>query len=576
MNQLIKLLPFAVVAASTASAVTVINSDVTSDQTWGPNAVGVAADTEYVLDKAIFVENGATLTIEAGVIVRGQPRTLPVAEGSTDGAPGSLIVTQTGMINAVGTETNPIIFTTAAVDDVAPFGEPDVAVNGELVGWTPGATFYDDAPKTAPLSPLDAAGEANIALWGGVVINGNAPTNLTQIDPTLPYGVGLVEGLIVPGTPLAKASYGGVNPHDNSGTLSYVSIRHGGDVIGDANEINGLTLAGVGNGTTINNVEIYCNLDDGIEWFGGTVNTSKLAVFFAGDDQFDIDQGFTGVGQFWFTIMPFFNEDDNEVFGADSGDRMGEWDGDEFDEGNDNGNLVNTRIAHDLTSSDAAKTPWPLSYPVVYNFTGMGNAEESWEATPVSPAVDNEGIRMRNGFAGELWNAVIVNTGSEEGVNVAGGGTPGFTSPDNAANGILVIGASTFADVNLASTTGTDETNAFNNGTGLVTGATPFIDFTLSFVNATAFGSFSLNNEDISFDPKAVATGGKLASTLKSAPIDPKYSGGSAFYGASVFAHGESTPLEVVGYRGAFDTSGVQDLWTTGWTTLNIAGLLVD
>ena len=92
--------------------------------------------------------------------------------------------------------------------------------------------------------------------------------------------------------------------------MRFVSIRHAGDEIGNSNELNGLTLGGVGSGTTIENVEVYVNFDDGIEWFGGTVNGKNLHVAFVGDDTFDLDEGYTGVNQFLFGVMPFFNEND--------------------------------------------------------------------------------------------------------------------------------------------------------------------------------------------------------------------------------------------------------------------------
>ena len=88
--------------------------------------------------------------------------------------------------------------------------------------------------------------------------------------------------------------YGGNDAADNSGTIKYVSIRHGGTSIGEDNEINGLTLGGVGTGTTISHVEVVGNQDDGIEFFGGTVNASNLIVWGQGDDGLDIDQSYAG------------------------------------------------------------------------------------------------------------------------------------------------------------------------------------------------------------------------------------------------------------------------------------------
>jgi hypothetical protein len=88
--------------------------------------------------------------------------------------------------------------------------------------------------------------------------------------------------------------YGGSDAADNSGVVKFISIRHGGANIGEGNEINGLTLGGVGNGTVIENVEVVANQDDGIEFFGGTVNVTNALVWNAGDDAIDTDQAWAG------------------------------------------------------------------------------------------------------------------------------------------------------------------------------------------------------------------------------------------------------------------------------------------
>ena len=93
---------------------------------------------------------------------------------------------------------------------------------------------------------------------------------------------------------LIRDRYGGDDPTDNSGVFKYVSIRHGGALIGSGNEINGLTLGGVGTGTVIDHVEVVGNVDDSFEWFGGTVNSSNLVAFAGGDDGLDIDQAYSG------------------------------------------------------------------------------------------------------------------------------------------------------------------------------------------------------------------------------------------------------------------------------------------
>ena len=103
-------------------------------------------------------------------------------------------------------------------------------------------------------------------LWGGVIILGRASLNS---EP----GETPIEGIP---TTEPRGIYGGDDDGDNSGVFRYVSIRHGGTDIGAGNEINGLTMGGVGSGTVIEYVEVYNNQDDGFEWFGGTVNTKYL------------------------------------------------------------------------------------------------------------------------------------------------------------------------------------------------------------------------------------------------------------------------------------------------------------
>lgn len=233
------------VIKETDSLVT-ISSNITSNTTWDK-------DTIYVLAGRIAVENGATLTIEAGTIIKG--------EAGTQANATALLVARGGKIMAEGTATAPIIFTSVAdeicQDDIAAgnFGSPnlDPTVNG---------------------------------LWGGVIILGKAPISVSG-DAT----ENQIEGIP---TSDQNGLYGGSDAADNSGVLKYVSIRHGGTNIGSGNEINGLSLGGVGSGTTIENIEIVANQDDGIEWFGGAVNVSNVVVWNVGDDGIDTDQSWDG------------------------------------------------------------------------------------------------------------------------------------------------------------------------------------------------------------------------------------------------------------------------------------------
>ena len=217
----------------------IVSENITEDVTW-------TSDICYILGGRIVVEAGATLTIEPGTLIKGE-----TGQGTNS---TSLLVARGATINAEGTADAPIIFTSVA----------------------------DEIQQGMIASPnLDSSISG---LWGGVLILGNAPISADA------------EAVQIEGVPPSDQNglYGGTDPNDNSGVFRFVSIRHGGTDIGEGNEINGLTLGGVGNGTTIDHVEIIANVDDGIEFFGGTVNCSDLIVVMQGDDAFDGDQGYSG------------------------------------------------------------------------------------------------------------------------------------------------------------------------------------------------------------------------------------------------------------------------------------------
>jgi hypothetical protein len=561
-------------AGSAGAQPLVVNADVVVDTTWGDN---LPLESEIVLQRPIFVKDGATLRILPGVIVRGQPRSGPVIPNSTANTPGALIVTQTGRIDAAGTAGtpttpgSPIIMTTAATDN----NNDGIADDGNGDGfedpWDPGDVYLDDDPLNAPLAPLNRAGEQNVALWGGLVLPGRAPTNLG--DALGDFGQRTIEGLTIPGFPVADATYGGVEAHDSSGRLRYVSVRHAGDEIGEGNELNGITLGGVGDGTILEFLEVYCNFDDGIELFGGTASGKNWVVAFAGDDTFDIDQGYTGVAQFLFGVMNFFNENDGGSFGTGSGDKAGEWDGDDFDEVPSNVNLVGPAS---LGSGDPA--PWPMSHALIYNATVIGSTPDSGapgsavDFAAVSPAGANRGIQMRNGFAGELHNSIVVNTGTAQGFDVDAGGAPGFTVAENIAadydgdglGDLVRVVCSTFDDGLALPAT---ELSALANGDGLTTATGD---------NNLVGGAFpGLIEEDHTFDPRGNAAG-KLDGTLVGANgvTNPRPGAGIAGVGGCAAPAAFGTDPSAV-YRGAFSRTA-NTIWTTSWTVLNLAGLLAD
>jgi hypothetical protein len=221
----------------------------------------------YQLNGMVFVRSNGVLNIEAGTVIKGHNL-------NTFGTNvGSLVICRGAKIYAEGTPQNPIIFT-ADIDDLA---------------------FPDD---------LDIYQRG---LWGGVVILGQTTINGAldaegkNANPIYEVYEGLPPDTLYGGEAVLR--FGGNNDNDNSGVMRYVSIRHGGAQLATDKEINGLSLCAVGRGTTIEFIEAYAIADDGFEFFGGTVNTRYLVSAFCDDDSFDVDMGYRGTNQFWFSIQ---------------------------------------------------------------------------------------------------------------------------------------------------------------------------------------------------------------------------------------------------------------------------------
>lgn len=251
----------------------------------------------YTFDGFTRVASGATLTIPAGTILKA-------ALGQGEDA-SAFIVQRGATIDAQGTADNPIIFTSE--DD----------------GITPGTT-------TSTLEPESLSQ----GLWGGLIVLGNAPVSVNPDDAADGIGrEGFIEGI-----PSSNdfSRYGGDDANDNSGILNYVSIRYTGTALATNEEIQGLTMGGVGDGTTLSNIEIFSSFDDGIELFGGTVNITNLLVAYQTDDAIDVDQNYSG------TI-------DNSIvllFNPNAGNDGMEIDGPEAEGVNDDGffTITNTTI----------------------------------------------------------------------------------------------------------------------------------------------------------------------------------------------------------------------------------------
>lgn len=280
------------------------------------------ASKKYLLKGYVFVRSGNTLTIPAGTIIYGDK-----------GSKGTLVVDIGGKIEAVGTPEKPIVFTSK------------FAVN-----------------------------ERDKGDWGGLIILGRANTN--QSNPS-------IEGVN------PSVNYGTQNnsafDNESSGTLKYVRIEFAGVALSPNNEVNGLTLGGVGRGTVIENVQVSYNGDDSFEWFGGTVNAKNLVSYAAWDDDFDTDFGYTGMVQFGLAIRDPFSADQSGSNGFES----------------DN----------DATGTNSL----PYTAPVFSNMTIFGPRFDS--TTSISGNYQN-GAHLRRRTATSIFNSVI--TGFPTGIRLDG------------------------------------------------------------------------------------------------------------------------------------------------------------
>lgn len=360
-------------------------------------------DKVWILDGLVFVNEGQTLTIEAGTVIRG-------VSGDGENA-SALVVARGAQINAEGTSSAPIIFT-STTDKLD--GTDDITSRGE---------------------------------WGGLIVLGNASLNSSP-------GETAIEGIATTET---RGLYGGSDDTDNSGTLKYISIRHGGTDIGSGNEINGLTLGGVGSGTTIEYIEVIANKDDGIECFGGTPQIKYLVLSNCGDDSFDYDEGYRGKNQFVLAV-----QDVNE------GDRLGEHDG-----GTD------------------PETATPYAHPVFYNATYIGRGISAGKRT----------LTFRDNAGGEYRNSVFMNQGNGIDVEKLASGEDSYA---RFVAGELVIANNVFYEVAVAGTAAT-AADVFTVSFG--------DDVTPGTEEATFQASFSTNGN-------AVADPGINTTTLNPVPTN--------------------------------------------------------
>ncbi len=302
----------------------------------------LTSENGYALDGPVFVgEDGGTsvaLTIPAGTTVFGKS------------GEDYLVVTRGSRLNATGTATEPVIMT--SIEDIQ-----------------------------------GTVADTDRGLWGGLVINGNAPIN-DCIDANATGGTAACEK----SGEGSSGLFGGDNPTDSSGTLQYMQVKYAGNLINDEDELNGIAFQGVGSGTTCDHIQVHNNADDGVEFFGGSVQCNYLVLTGIGDDSLDWTDGWVGGAQYVLVVQA-----------DDAGDRGIEGD--------------NRSSNNDLT---------PRSNPTIANFTFLGGA------------AGDSGVVNRAGTDGNIVNGII--TGFQDaGIDIDDG------SIARAENGSLTY-ASLFLD----------------------------------------------------------------------------------------------------------------------------------
>jgi hypothetical protein len=318
---LIAMLP---IVAFTANGATI---DLCGDYT---RDVSITKDDEVTMSCQVYMQSGSTITIGPGSIIKA------AESDPMDMKPPALIIMRGAKIMAMGTNEEPITFTSVAVTD-----ENKITASG---------------------------------LWGGLVICGKAITAQTELG-TNEFNDPSAEGL-------EGVYYGGDDPEDDSGVLQYVRVWYGGGVVSNDSEINGITFYAVGNGTTVDHIEVAFNKDDGVELFGGSVNMKFVSILFCGDDGIDMDEGYNGNIQFLFVMTGKDGHHGAEI------DSMA-------------GQVVDGVVVKDVDSQ-------PRTLPKVYNAMFVGSVH----GTPQSVSSDDQRealLRIREGAGGEWGNMVLAN-----------------------------------------------------------------------------------------------------------------------------------------------------------------------
>ncbi len=227
-----------------------------------------------------------------------------------------------------------------------------------------GGRIYANGTASAPI--VFTGPEPVKASWAGLVIAGRSTCNVAT------------GGQLCAFEAIPSIEYGGTQLDDNSGSLQYVQVLYAGQAVAPDEELNSLTMLGVGSGTFMSHIQVDHGDDDGFEWFGGSVDGKYLVCTNMSDDCFDMDQGYTGRLQFLFSLQ-----------------------------GEPGGNFTNDPHGFEIDNNRSAPDTLPRTNPTVSNVTMVGN-----------PAATNgEGMRLRRGTAGTFRGLVLTNY-NEQCINI--------------------------------------------------------------------------------------------------------------------------------------------------------------
>lgn len=381
-----------------AAVDSIINSNITTNRTLSP------AHT-YQLVGNVSVTNGAELTILPGTVIRGDLATK-----------SSLIIARGSKIHATGTATSPIVFTSNELEVDRGAGD-----------------------------------------WGGVIILGAGVTNTACATCGTSPNVNFIEGFV---STFPEIEYGGNNNADNSGELQYVRIEFAGVALSSTanSEINGLTMGGVGSGTTLDHIQVSFSGDDSFEWFGGAVNAKHLIAFRGLDDDFDTDFSFTGNIQFGLIIR-------DEAISDAAGDSNG------FESDNYNPGVGRT----------------PITKAIFSNITCVGPKRDG-SVTP-SSTFFGKALRIRRNSAISVYNSLFV--GWSKGLSIESAETQNNFVGTTSLDSLGVFANNSFVNMPACQTTGSAAYSFYQNFFTLLSN-----DSTQTVSNVNWVNAFPTNLED--------------------------------------------------------------------------------